>query len=224
MSMVGLAAMRTYWATTLAVLSVAVGMALFYAPVDESMGLVQKLIYLHLPAAIAALFAAMSVFVGNLAFLWTRSRVWDEMASAGARVTVFCSLIVLLTGMVWGQSYWGFWWTWSPKLTFTLILCVLYAVYLGLRLVVRPWHRRAVVCAVYGAVAFLDVPLVYLSVRLLPDVHPTSLPLTPEMRQTLIPWFVFVALAGTGLIATPVARRARRHAEHALGAAHVTHA
>lgn len=201
---------------TLAVLAVALAMAVFYAPVDESMGLVQKLIYLHLPAAISALFSALAVFVANLAFLWTRGRVWDEVALAGARVTVFCSLLVLVTGMVWGQSYWGFWWTWSPKLTFTLILCVLYAAYLGLRPMVRPWHRRAVVCAVYGAVAFLDVPLVYLSVRLLPDVHPTSLPLTTEMRQTLIPWFVFVALTGAGLVGAPVLRRTRRHGEHVV--------
>ena len=211
--------LRAYWAVTTGVAVLAVWMGVFYAPVDTSMGLVQKLVYLHIPAAVGALLAAAAAFSASVAYIWTRARVWDAVAAEGARMTVLCGLIVLVTGMVWGNSYWGVWWTWSPKLTFTLILCVLYGAWLLLHGFISPFPRRAMVCAVYGAVAFLDVPLVYLSVRLLPDVHPTSLPLTGEMRTTLWVFFVLAALVCTGFIASPLQRRARRRSE--LGGAHV---
>ena len=64
-----------------------------------------------------------------------------------------------------------------------------------------PPQRRAVVSAVYGIVAFLDVPLVYLSVKLLPDIHPSGIELNPAMRAVLLYWFVPVTMLNAGLIA-----------------------
>ncbi|MFO0832616.1 MAG: cytochrome c biogenesis protein CcsA [Phycisphaerales bacterium] len=217
----GAAEVRAYWAVTVGVAVLAVWMAAFYAPVDGAMGLVQKLVYVHIPAAAGALLGAGAVFGSNIAYIWTRHRVWETAAVEGARVTVFCGLVVLLTGMAWGRSAWGAWWTWSPKLTFTLILCVLYAVMIGLHSLRLPAARRAMLCAVYGAVAFIDAPLVYLSVRLLPDVHPTSVPLTGEMRVTLVTWFVLAALLCGGVLARPVVRHARRQSlREGLGSVH----
>ena len=92
---------------------------------------------------------------------------------------VLCS-IVLLTGMIWGRGAWGLWWTWSPRLTFSLMLWLLYVVYLIIRNSIESSQRRAVISAVYGVIAFLDVPLVYLSARLMPDIHPASIELDPR--------------------------------------------
>lgn len=199
--------LRAGWLAGAGLLVLGVSMALLYAPVDEAMGWPQKLVYLHVPSAAVSILAAVAGVCGSVAHLWTRSRWSDELTRTSARVVVMSSLLVLGTGVVWGKSYWGFWWTWSPRLTFTLILCAVYAGMLAMRRLVRPWPRRAAATAVYGIVAFVDVPLVYLSVRLMPDVHPSSIPMTAEMKQTLIPWFAFFALAATLLIAEPVRRR-----------------
>ncbi len=191
---------RAYWAATIGIGVLALWLASFYAPVEASMGMVQKVVYLHIPAAAAALLAATSAFGASLAYIWTRARVWDRVSFAASKVVVYSTLVVLATGMVWGKSEWGSWWTWSPKLTFTLILCVLYAALLVIRLPVgRP--RRAMAYAVCSVIAFLDAPLVYLSVNLLPDIHPNSLPLTSEMRLTLGVCLVFALLASAGFIA-----------------------
>ncbi|MCC6951327.1 MAG: hypothetical protein IT433_07765 [Phycisphaerales bacterium] len=93
---------------------------------------------------------------------------------------ILCSVTVLLTGMVLGKHFWGYSWTWRPGLT--LILCGLFGAIALLTPFLHPWSRRATVCA---AIAFLDVPLICLSVRLLPDAHPAYIPLTREMRNTL---------------------------------------
>ncbi len=178
-------------------------LTLWYAPVDFEMGPVQKLVYLHIPAAITAFVGAMCVFVAGVAYLWSRDDRWDGSARAAAMYVVASSAVVLITGMIWGHSFWGYWWTWSPRLTFTLVLFALYLGYLIVRRSIRSTARRRVAAAAYGLIAFLDVPLLYLSARLLPDVHPTSVPLTDPMRTTLAFCFVPAALLLFGAFARP---------------------
>jgi heme exporter protein C len=134
------------------------------------------------------------------------------VAAASAVVAVQLCSVVLLTGMFWARGAWGLWWTWSPRLTFSLVLWLLYVVYLMIRMSIESSERRAIIAAVYCLIAFLDVPLVYLSVRLMPDMHPGSIELAGPMKLTLLAWFVPVLLLTAGLIVvrTIVNRRLRR--------------
>jgi heme exporter protein C len=191
----------TYWLTTAALTVAAIAMVSFYAPDEATMGPIQKIFYLHFPVAICTFLACLVCFVASIGYLVQRTTWWDDLAWAGARVSVQLCSVVLITGMIWGKSAWGLWWTWSPRLTFSLVLWLLYVVYLMVRMSVESAHRRAAIGAVYGIIAFLDVPLVYLSVRLMPDIHPTSIELAPEMKLTLAAWFVPVILTTAGLIA-----------------------
>lgn len=189
-----------YTATTLASLAAALVVLVLYTPDEATMGSVQKIFYLHLPMAICAFFACLTVFVAGIGYLWQRRSWWDDLASAGASVAVVLCSGVLLTGIIWGKSAWGQWWTWSPRLTFSLMLWLLYVVYLMIRTSIESPQRRAVVCAVYGISAFLDVPLVWLSARLMPDIHPAGIELSGPMRLTLALWFVPVVLMAVGLV------------------------
>jgi heme exporter protein C len=101
--------------------------------------------------------------------------------------------------MIWGKQAWGEWWTWSPRLTFSLILWLLYAGFLVLRPMVST-QRRAAISSVYGIVAFLDVPLVYLSVKILPDVHPSSIAMDPTMKRTLLLCIVAAFMLAGGFV------------------------
>lgn len=190
-----------YLALTAVSLAGAILMLLTYTPVEINQGIIQKIFYLHLPMAINTFLACLVVFISSIAYLWQRRSVWDDLAAAAARVAVLLCSVVLLTGMVWGRSAWGYWWTWSPRLTFSLMLWLLYVVYLMIRTSIESPQRRAVVCAVYGLSAFLDVPLVWLSARLMPDIHPGNIGL-PEvsMKLTLAVWFVPVTLIAAGLV------------------------
>lgn len=189
-----------FWTATMLILAVATAMGVWYAPVETTMGPVQKILYLHLPVALNTFVAAGLVFLASIGYIWTRESAWDNLAQAAARVTVLFSLVVLLTGMIWARSAWGQWWTWSPRLTFSLVLWLLYTAYLLIRPRIESPQRRAVVCAIYGIVAFMDVPLVYLSVKLLPDIHPASVELEPRMRDTLLVWSIAITMICAGLI------------------------
>ena len=207
-----------YWLLAAALLVNAVALMAFYAPVEATMGPIQKIFYVHLPSAITTFLACLVCFVASIGFAWQRDRRWDQLAVSAARVAVaFCS-VVLVTGMIWGRSAWGQWWTWSPRLTFSLVLCLLYVVYLMIRASIESPQRRAIIAAVYGIIAFLDVPLVYLSVKLMPDIHPTSVQLAWPMKVTLVAWLAPVLMIGAGLIVV-LHRRERRRDERTLAAA-----
>lgn len=190
----------TYLAVTVAAFATAIAVLLTYTPTEVSMGAIQKVFYVHLPLAINTFLAALVVFISSIGYLAQRKSGWDDLAASAAKVAVLYCTGVLLTGMIWGRSAWGQWWTWSPRLTFSLMLWLLYAVYLMVRTSIESPQRRAMVSAVYGITAFLDVPLVWLSARLMPDIHPASIQLAGSMKLTLAIWFVPVTLASLGFI------------------------
>jgi heme exporter protein C len=173
---------------------------------------VQKIFYLHFPVAIMALVACIVNFTASVGYLWHKRQKWDDLAASAAVVAVLLCTVVLATGMIWGKAAWGNWWTWSPRLTFSLLLWLLYAAYLMIRPSIESANRRAAVSAVYGVVAFLDVPLVYLSVRLMPDIHPTKIELESSMWLTVLLFAVPVAMLTAGLIVARY-RLYRREAE-----------
>ena len=143
-----------------------------YAPVEASMGPVQKIFYLHLPLAWWAFIAFFIVFAASLGFLWKRKAEFDILAAAAAEVGVLFTVLVLITGSIWGRASWNTWWTWDPRLTTALVMCFAYIAYLGLRQAWIPSPRREVMCAVLGILAFADVPLVFASARLWRSIHP----------------------------------------------------
>lgn len=191
---------RAYWLVALALAVAALGLGAAYAPTEATMGPVQKIFYVHLPAATLMFAACAGVFVAGLGYAWQRSDRWEDLGLAAAEAAAVLGAVVLLTGMAWARRAWGHWWTWSPRLTFSLVLWVLYGSYVLLHRSMAPGPRRALACALYGMIAFLDVPLVYLSTKLLPDVHPAEVRLDPRMRATLAVCFVPAVLLTAGLV------------------------
>lgn len=202
---------RVYWTLTACLFAAVGAMLLFWTPREATMGDVQKIFYVHLPLAIHTFLACFVVFVASVMYVLQRRLWWDDLAAAAAKVAVLFASLVLLTGMVWGRSAWGHWWTWSPRLTFSLILWLLYVVYLMIRPSIESTQKRAMISAVYGVIAFLDVPLVYLSTKLLPDIHPESIALAPAMKMTLLAWFVPMTLLAAGLLITRFRLNRRRN-------------
>jgi len=190
-----------YWVAVLACFAAVTVMLFTYTPVEKTMGSIQKLFYIHLPAAICGFLACSVAFVGGMGYLGKRQLIWDDLAAAGAKVAALMCTVVMVTGMFWARKAWNTWWAWTPRLTFSLLLWLLYVVYLIVRSSIESRSRRANVCAVYAVAAFLDVPMVYLSVRLMDDpLHPISVPMSTPMAWTLAAWFVPMIMLTCGLI------------------------
>lgn len=190
------------WLGAAAMLVAAMALMIWYAPDDPVQGPIQKIFYLHLGSAIGTLIAATGVLVGSVGYFWQRDLGWDRLADSSARAAVVLLFVVLVTGMIWAREVWGRWWEWSPPLTFSLILWLLYVTYVVIRRFHTDETRRATVSAAFGLLASLDVPLVYLSVRFLPSTHMSAGERNPEMERTLLVWVVAIALLTVCLIWT----------------------
>jgi heme exporter protein C len=112
------------------------------------------------------------VFVSSLAYLRTRKAAWDVLAVSAAEIGVVFTSIALLTGSVWAKHAWGTWWEWEPRLTTTLLLWLIYVAYLMLRTAIPEASRRATFSAVFGIAGFVDVPIVFMSIRWWRSIHP----------------------------------------------------
>lgn len=175
--------------TTLAGLAVAGVLGLFVAPPDAEQGDVQRLMYVHVPAAWLAYLSFGVVFIASIMYLKTRQIRWDRIAVASAEIGVlFCSLTLVL-GSLWGYPVWGTWWTWDPRLTTTLVLLLIYVGYLTLRQAADNPSRRAQWSAVVGIVGFVDVPIVHMSVVWWRSLHQEATVIRaggPTMDSTML--------------------------------------
>ena len=94
----------------------------FYAPVEQSMGMVQKIFYTHLPMSWWALVSFFVVFVASVLYLVKRQDHYARLAGAAAEIGVLFASLALATGMCWARPIWNVWWTWDPRLTTTLVM------------------------------------------------------------------------------------------------------
>jgi heme exporter protein C len=173
------------WLTCLTMLA-ALSMVFLYVPTERVQGVVQRVFYFHLPAAWMSFLGFFIVAGASAAFLWQGTRSSDLLAQAAAEVgMVFCTS-VLITGAIWARPIWGVWWTWDPRLTMVAILWTIYAAYVLLRTLGGDNELIARYAAVLGIVGVLDIPILYIAVRLWRGIHPKVEQMAPEMAWTLL--------------------------------------
>jgi heme exporter protein C len=177
-------------------------MALQFTPPERTMGLVQKLYYVHPPAAYAMQLAFLTTGLCSLLYLLLRDERFDLFAEASAEVGMVMGLIVVITGPIWGRPAWGVWWVWEPRLTFTVLELLVFGGYFALRGAVRDPQERAKFAAVLGLMALVLVPFNHLTVYYFASQHPEPValragkPALPfEMLRTFLTGFgVFTVL------------------------------
>ena len=147
-------------------------MILIVAPTDADLGHVQRVFYFHFPMAMMSFLAFFTVFVGGVVYLFRRESRWDNLSYAAAEVGVVFITLTLLTGVIWAKPVWNAWWLWTPRLTTTLILWLIYVAYMMIRAYAPNESKAAVYGAVMGLIGFIDVLIVYFSVAWWPGIHP----------------------------------------------------
>jgi heme exporter protein C len=175
-------------------------LSLIVAPPDAVQGEVQRIMYVHVPAAWLAYLSFLVVFVASIAYLRTSKTRWDRVAAASAEIGVLFTALAIALGSLWGKPVWGTWWTWDPRLTTTAVLLLIYVGYLAVRRITDNPTRRARWSAVIGVVGFVDVPIVHLSVTWWRSLHqgPTVFRLGgPEIHGTMLLALLFGVAAFT---------------------------
>jgi heme exporter protein C len=168
-----------------ALVLLATGLALVYAPTEALQGEVQRIFYVHAPAGWDMYLACGIVALASVGVLAMprRAALLDAIAVSAAECGLLFASIMLVTGPIWGRRVWGVWWVWDARLTSTLVLWGVLLAYLVLRGLTPPGSRRARVCAVLGIVGAVDVPVIHFSVNWWRTLHPLATVLRPGRPQ-----------------------------------------
>jgi heme exporter protein C len=176
------------------------------------MHVLQRIFYFHAAAAWAGMTAFFICFVANLLYVWRREERWDSLGISSAEVGLAFITVVLITGPIWAKPAWGIYWTWDARLTSTFVLWLLYISYLLLRTLIEEPDRRALLSALFGIFAFIDVPIVFGAIRWWRTQHPAPVimggpgsGLDPTMNKV----FFFSVLAMHALMVFLIAERYR---------------
>jgi heme exporter protein C len=146
-------------------------MGLVVAPPEKYMGDVGRILYIHVPTAWAALLTCTAAFACALGSLVNRSDRWDATMEACVEVGCVLTAMLLVQGSIWARPTWGVYWDWDPRLTSSAVLLLAYLAVLALRAFVDDPARRAAWSAVATIVAFVDVPIVYFSIKWWRTLH-----------------------------------------------------
>lgn len=165
---------------TVIALAVTLYMALIWSPPERTMlGDSVRILYFHAPVAWAAYLSFGLVAVASIMYLWKRKHIWDVIALSAAEVGVLLTTLTLISGMLWGKTVWGTFWTWDARLTSTLVLWLIYVGYLMLRAAIDDPERRARLAAIVGIVGALDIPIIHFAVLWWRTLHPQPIAIRP---------------------------------------------
>jgi heme exporter protein C len=152
----------------------------FWVSTERTMGVVQRIFYIHVPAAWVAFMAFGIVALCSAMYLWLKDDRLDMAGAAAAEGGMLFTTIVLLTGPLWGRVAWGTWWSWEPRLTLTLLLWFIYLGYFLVRSSTENPEKGKRFAAVVGIVGALDIPLIHVSVQFFRSLHPEPVVMKPE--------------------------------------------
>src|SRR5579872_6361481 len=152
----------------------ALAMIAFYAPVDADQGLSQKIFYFHVPIALTSYVLFGWGAWKALRVLWKRDEAADLESYVAVHLGVIFGALTLVTGSIWARASWGVWWAWSShQLVLFLILFLFYCAYFMLRYSVEPGLQRENMCAVYALFGVVLIPISFLAIRISRSIiHP----------------------------------------------------
>ena len=157
---------------TLVAMAFALWMMFVWVPTDINQGVVQRILYIHVPVAWVSMVAIIGVAAASVTYLITKRETWDRIAASMAEVGVMFGAIMLISGMVWAKPVWEVWWTGEAKLTTALILFFVYVAYLMFRAYFPPGDQRMRLSAIIAIIGAIDTPIIYYASVLWQEAHP----------------------------------------------------
>lgn len=132
------------------------------------------LFFYHFPSAFLMFLFFAGVFGFSIAYLTTKNTAWDRHARISGEIGLLGCTITVVTGSIWGSMAWNQWWVWEDKrLMFAAIMWLTYAGYVTMHTQLEDSDRRRRFAAVFGIVAFINVPLVKYAIDWFGEVsHP----------------------------------------------------
>ncbi|MQA90826.1 MAG: cytochrome C assembly protein [Gemmatimonas sp.] len=158
----------------------ALWMVFFWVPTESTMGIMQRIYYIHIPTAWLGEFAFGIVALCSAGYLLLRDDRLDSIAVSAAEVGFIFLTGTLVAGPLWARLAWGSWWVWDARLSFSLLLWLIWIGYFVIRGGAEEQEKGKRMAAVLAIIGSLDIPLIHMSVYWFRTVHPMPVIMNPE--------------------------------------------
>ena len=108
------------------ILIVVAGVLIIFLENDYYQGISFKIMFIHVPAAWLSLMIFLSMGISSIIGLIFKSPTSFTISRSLSPIGLIMSIIVLITGSIWGNLTWGTYWVWDARLTSMLILAFIY--------------------------------------------------------------------------------------------------
>lgn len=169
-------------------------MGFWGVPPDYQQGEAFRIIYLHVPAAFLSLGIYVFIGIQSMIFLIWRIKLCDLLAANSVGIGATFTLIVLITGALWGKPMWGSGWVWDARLSSELILFFLYIGLSGLRQAIPSRMPAAQASAILSVIGLVDIPIIHFSVQWWATLHQGP-SLSQFSKPTIDPMMLYPLIA-----------------------------
>jgi len=153
------------WLGILATASIVAGLWMgAVAPPDYQQGETVRIMFVHVPAAWAAMLAYGCLGGASFFSLVFRHALAFAAPTAAAPLGAAFTLMALVTGSLWGRPMWGTWWVWDARLTSVLVLFLLFIGYIALRASIDDEVKAGRAGAILALIGLINLPIIKFSV------------------------------------------------------------
>ena len=141
---------------------------------DYYQGISFKIMFIHVPTAWLSLAIFLVMGVSSIVGLIFKSPTAFTVARSLSPIGLIMSIIVLVTGSIWGNLTWGAYWVWDARLTSMLILAFIYLGHILLLNSFEHFQKADFAASILAIIGLVNLPIVKFSVDWWTTLHQGS--------------------------------------------------
>ena len=141
---------------------------------DYYQGISFKIMFIHVPTAWLSLSIFLMIGISSIIGLIFKSPTSFTIARSLSPIGLIMSVIVIVTGAIWGNLTWGAYWVWDARLTSMLILAFIYVGHLLLLYSFEHFQKADFAASILAIIGLVNLPVVKFSVDWWTTLHQTS--------------------------------------------------
>ena len=138
---------------------------------DYYQGISFKIMFVHVPTAWLSLLIFFTMGVSSIIGLVFKSPTSFTISRALSPIGLIMSIIVLITGSIWGNLTWGTYWVWDARLTSMLILAFIYFGHILLLNSFDHFQKSDFAASILAIIGLVNLPIVKFSVDWWTTLH-----------------------------------------------------
>ena len=150
------------------------GVLIFFLENDYYQGISFKIMFIHVPAAWLSLLFFFIMGTSSIIGIVFKSPTAFTIARSLSPIGLLMSILVIITGSIWGNLTWGTYWVWDARLTSMLILAFIYLGHNLLLFSFEHFQKADFAASVLAIIGLVNLPIVKFSVDWWTTLHQGS--------------------------------------------------